>query len=558
MASRLRPVVAAALGLWAALSACSGGTGAPAEDSSFQAPETTEPISAAPSTAPLSTASPTSTARPAATTSSPSSNTSPPAPEEPEGIQWSDLEKLELEVDGEVVRLERGRATLSYGGASASQFTLQNRVAQGDLDGDGDDDVVAHVVERSGGTGVFHLIVPVIDDDGEVVVRPAVSVGDRIVMDSISVSEGVIEVVFFDRYDDEPYIVITRRTTLEIDLSPSVPLVRVIEVAPLEDLPLPGSERPEIDLRFESGEIGAARTGSINFRERQTYVVEALAGQKLEATLDAPLGLWLDVRLRETVLTSAAERSQSVQAVLPLDGPWEVTVFSSHAGSADYDIYLEVRHIEVRPGDGIGSGPGDAPVGAHPERPSEPAADGDVVYLTFDDGPHRIYTPQVLDVLARHDARATFFVLGSLAEEHPHLIERIVAEGHTVANHTWNHEALGGLPREAFDETVSRTQQVLAEASSPCLRPPYGSIDAFTEQWAGSHGLALMTWTVDPADWRQPPAESIADHIVDHATAESVVLLHDGGGHRTETVRGLDMALERLSARGVRFEPVCR
>ena len=160
------------------------------------------------------------------------------------------------------------------------------------------------------------------------------------------------------------------------------------------------------------------------------------------------------------------------------------------------------------------------------------------MYLTFDDGPHPVYTPQVLDVLAHYSARATFFVLGSLVEAHPDIIERIAAEGHTIANHTWNHEVLAGLPRPAFDDTISRTQAILADLATPCLRPPYASIDAYTEEWASSHGLDLMMWTVDPGDWRRPPAAEIADHIVQRAMAGAVVLLHDGGGNRSRTVRG--------------------
>ena len=163
----------------------------------------------------------------------------------------------------------------------------------------------------------------------------------------------------------------------------------------------------------------------------------------------------------------------------------------------------------------------------------------------------------MLDILARRGARATFFVLGSLAEARPELVARIVAEGHTVANHAWNHENLAGLPRSSFDDTIGRTQAVLADRATPCLRPPYGSIDAFTREWAASAGLDLVLWTVDTNDWRRPGAQVIADRIVRGATDEAIVLMHDGGGNRTQTVEGLELALDRLSGRGLRFEPVC-
>ncbi len=490
---------------------------------------------------------------PPTTVPAPSEGSPDKASREADGIDWDDLEHLTFEIDGDAVRLEGGRATVSYGGASANMFTLQNRVAQGDLDADGDQDVVAHIVERTAGTGVFHFVVPVVNDEGAAVARQPVWVGDRVVMERISVHDGLIEVSLFDRALDEPFTIISRHTMLEIDVSASLPRVRVISSEPIEDLPLPGPERPEIDVRFDPGAVSATQSGSIDFRVRQTYTVQASEGQPFTAALDAPLGVWLDVRLDDLVVTSAAQRSQLVTAELPATGPWKTTVVSSHAGQVDYEV-----DIEVLPQGEVTPAPTSTVPTVRPPRPVTPDDEGAVLYLTFDDGPHPVYTPQVLDVLARHGARATFFVLGSLAEAHPDIIQRIAAEGHTIANHTWNHEVLAGLPRSAFDDTISRTQAVLGALATPCLRPPYASIDAFTQEWAASHGLDLMMWTVDPGDWRRPPASEIADHIVERARAGAVVLLHDGGGDRSRTVQGLDMALERLADRGLRYEPVCR
>lgn len=197
-----------------------------------------------------------------------------------------------------------------------------------------------------------------------------------------------------------------------------------------------------------------------------------------------------------------------------------------------------------------------APV-VQPPRPVAPVGGGDAVYLTFDDGPHPVYTPQMLDVLARYGARATFFVVGRLAEAYPDLIERIADEGHTIANHTWNHEDLAPLSQASFDETIGRTQDVLGDLATPCLRPPYGSVGDSTRQWAASHGLALVLWDSSPQDWLGPPAAEIADHIVAWARPGAVLLMHDGGGNRSATVAGLDMALERLADRDLSFEPVC-
>ena len=475
------------------------------------------------------------------------------------GIGWEDLESLAFEWSGESIQLSGGRAAVSYGGASTDVFTLQNRVAAGDLDADGDDDLVAHIVANSAGTGVFHLIVPVINDDGAAAALPAVSVGDRVVMDDIGIGEGRVRVSLFDRASDESFAVITQHKTLEIDLAGPEPSVQVIDTEPIGDLPLPGAELPDVDVRFEPGAVDAAVSGSIEFRQRQTYTLQAAAGQAFTATLEAPVGVWLDVRLGDQVIAAATERHQRVGATLPAAGAWRVTVVSVHAGPADYELTVEALPLGS---DSPSPTTADTPADTQPptttaDAPSAPSAGPGVVYLTFDDGPHPTYTPQVLDVLARHGARATFFVLGSLAEAHPDLMERIVAEGHTLASHTWNHENLAGMPRSSFDDTIGRTQAVLADRATPCLRPPYGSIDAFTREWAASAGLHLVLWTVDTNDWRRPGAQVIADRIVRGATDEAIVLMHDGGGNRTQTVEGLELALDRLSGGGLRFEPVC-
>ena len=310
--------------------------------------------------------------------------------------------------------------------------------------------------------------------------------------------------------------------------------------------------------------------------------MQAGASQAFTATLGAPIGVWLDVRLGDRVIAAATERHQRVEATLPASGPWRVTVVSAHAGPAvaspgpvfardfvvsayaepaDYQLTVEALPL------GSGSPPptttADTPTTTSPPTTTADApaatttAAGGVVHLTFDDGPHPTYTPRVLDILAHHGVRATFFVLGSLAENRPELMARIAAEGHTVANHTWNHDNLAGLPRASFDDTVGRTQAILANQATPCLRPPYGSTDAFTRDWAASAGLDLVLWTVDTNDWRRPGAKVIADRIVRGATDEAIVLMHDGGGNRTQTVQGLELALNRLSGRGLRYEPVC-
>lgn len=180
------------------------------------------------------------------------------------------------------------------------------------------------------------------------------------------------------------------------------------------------------------------------------------------------------------------------------------------------------------------------------------------LYLTFDDGPNPVFTPPILDVLAHFNARATFFVTGQGATLYPQLIERIASEGHTLANHTWDHVSLDGISAEDFDETVTRTQRVLGEHATRCLRPPYYLMDEHTVDRAANLGLTIVIGEVRPADWKQPGATEIASRIVGGAAPGRIVVLHDGGGDRSQTVEGLELALAYLESRNYVYEPVCQ
>lgn len=478
-----------------------------------------------------------------------------PTPEVRRGIEWEDLKQLAFVIDGETIQLEDGRATVSYGGASEDVYVLQNQMVQGDLDGDGHDDVIAHIALSAAGTGTFHMVVAVIDNGQGGEARLPVWLGDRIVIDSIEVRDGKVEVALFDREPDEPFTVISRHQRLEIDFSGPGASVTHIASQPLAHIPLPGPDRPEIAIQFDPGAIGAIVAGSIEFRQRQVYTAEMAAGQMFTATLEAPLGVWLDVGLGDVEVDSASERPQQVQAELPITGSWQIAVVSAHAGPADYKLSIEA----LPPGVSLPSPEAEPAEAPRPGVDPTPIPDDSapVMYFTFDDGPHPVYTPQVLDVLARYDARATFFVVGRLVEAYPNLTQRIFNEGHTLGNHTWNHENLAGLPREQFDDTVGRTQALLGARGASCLRTPYMAMDAFTREWAAGHGLSLAMWDIVPQDWLPRSALTIAQYIVDHARDGAIVLLHDGGGERAETVLGLDVALSELSRQGYRFEPMC-
>ena len=190
-----------------------------------------------------------------------------------------------------------------------------------------------------------------------------------------------------------------------------------------------------------------------------------------------------------------------------------------------------------------------------------------VLYLTFDDGPHGTYTRQILDVLAQYDARATFFVLGQQTSSASGVVGDTFARGNYAANHTYSHADLTTLGQAAFDDEINKTYAAIQDATDGqdqgrnkllCLRPPYGASDSNTASYAAALGYELVLWDVDPQDWRQPGADQIAKQIINNARPGAIVLMHDGGGHRDQTVAALKTVLSKLSEQGYRFEALCR
>jgi peptidoglycan/xylan/chitin deacetylase (PgdA/CDA1 family) len=169
------------------------------------------------------------------------------------------------------------------------------------------------------------------------------------------------------------------------------------------------------------------------------------------------------------------------------------------------------------------------------------------LYLTFDDGPHPIYTPMVLSILAKHHAKATFFVLGREVAAHPQLVDLERSYGHHIGNHTWDHPMLTQL-------TDARIRQEISTGvKSRCFRPPYRDTNQKVEAIAASYHFHQILWDVDTNDWKKPGEAAIERAILRGAHPGAIILMHDGGGNRTETIAALDRALTKLAAQGYSF-----
>jgi peptidoglycan/xylan/chitin deacetylase (PgdA/CDA1 family) len=191
------------------------------------------------------------------------------------------------------------------------------------------------------------------------------------------------------------------------------------------------------------------------------------------------------------------------------------------------------------------------PVVAAPKPKPKPAGGGPFgsmqltghkqVALTFDDGPHPVWTPKVLDRLKATHVKATFCLVGSQVKKYPDLVKRIVREGHTLCNHSWNHELdLGKRPvkdiRANLEATDRAIRQAVPNAKIRYFRQPGGEWTANVVNVAASLGMLPLGWDVDPRDWEISDAKVISSRVISHSRPGSIILMHDGGGDQKATL----------------------
>ena len=178
------------------------------------------------------------------------------------------------------------------------------------------------------------------------------------------------------------------------------------------------------------------------------------------------------------------------------------------------------------------------------------------IALTIDDGPDPVYTPQVLRLLHEYGVTATFSMIGLNVAAYPQLARRVAEAGHLIANHTWTHADLAPMPAHRVHSELARASHAIHAATGvePGLfRAPYGAWSAAVISQCEHMRMIPLDWSVDPRDWAQPGTRSIVRNIMDNTQPGSIILEHDGGGNRSQTVAALRIVLPRLLHAGYHF-----
>ncbi|WP_329200059.1 MULTISPECIES: polysaccharide deacetylase family protein [unclassified Streptomyces] len=189
------------------------------------------------------------------------------------------------------------------------------------------------------------------------------------------------------------------------------------------------------------------------------------------------------------------------------------------------------------------------------ELPAGTSRSGEML-LTFDDGPDPRYTPGILDTLARYRVRAVFFVCGEMATDNRDLLRRMAAEGHLIGNHTWTHPLIPTLGRPDLAAEIERTSEVVEQTTGTApqwFRAPYGAWNRAAFEIGAELGMEPLAWTVDTLDWTEPGTTTIVSRVLAGAAPGVIVLSHDAGGNRSQSVEALETYLPQLLARGYRM-----
>lgn len=187
------------------------------------------------------------------------------------------------------------------------------------------------------------------------------------------------------------------------------------------------------------------------------------------------------------------------------------------------------------------------------ELPKESEEEPKKIALTFDDGPHPVYTEQMLEVLDENHVPATFFLLGQNIEGQEEVVKEIAEKGHLIGNHTYHHVQITGMSTEQAYEEIDQTSRLIEELTgkgTEYVRPPFGTWNTGLES---ELDLIPVMWTIDTKDWTTENVDAIVNHVVKNAGENDIILMHDS---YKSTVEATERIIKLLKAEGFEFVTV--
>lgn len=182
------------------------------------------------------------------------------------------------------------------------------------------------------------------------------------------------------------------------------------------------------------------------------------------------------------------------------------------------------------------------------------------VALTFDDGPTEEFTPQILAILKQYNIKATFFMVGTSAEQHPDIVKQVLAEGHAIDSHSLTHAMLTKLSPAALHKEIATPQTIIAQiiGKKPvCLRYPYGASNERVRAAIRAEGIMPVPMGFNSFDYERPGVAKIVSWVLENAHSGQVILMHDGFAKREQTVAALPQIIEGIQKKGLGFSQIC-
>ena len=181
------------------------------------------------------------------------------------------------------------------------------------------------------------------------------------------------------------------------------------------------------------------------------------------------------------------------------------------------------------------------------------------IALTFDDGPHPRYTPQILNILEKYNIKATFFVVGINAHYYPETFKLVVNSGHEIANHTYTHPKVGKIEKGRLQKEIEDCEDILyelGEYKTKLFRPPEGMIDGDVLNIISDLDYDVILWDIDTRDWAHTPANKIAEKVIQNISSGDIILMHDYIGSNSPTCEALELFIPELLKKGYKFVTV--